>query len=154
MTLAVVLVLLAIGFALIGLELFVTPGFIIGIIGMLFLAAGVWMTYTNYGTNTGHISLAVTVTLLSTGIVVTLRSGFWRRLALHDQITGKANSSDKYSFEPGSEGKTLSALRPSGTALIADKRYEVSTTGEFIEPNTEILVDRVVNNKIFVKPKN
>jgi membrane-bound serine protease (ClpP class) len=111
------------------------------------------MSYNTYGTNSGHITLASVLSLLSLGIVFTLRSGFWKRVALHDQILGKANNSDRYDVVHGNTGSTLSALRPSGTAIINGNKYEVHSSGEFIDSNQEVEVTQINNHKIFVKPK-
>jgi membrane-bound serine protease (ClpP class) len=54
----------------------------------------------------------------------------------------------------GSEGKTITDLRPSGTASINGKRYDVVSNGEYINKDTVIIVTAVNGNRIVVKASN
>lgn len=153
MTLTLIVALFVIGFVLIAVELLVTPGFIIGLIGLGFLGTGIYVIYAEYGSLAGNISLVSVSVLLITFFIVSLRSGFWNRIASKERITGKANAMDQLAIIPGSIGKTLSALRPSGTVLFAEGRFEVQTEGAFIETGVEVVVVKINNNKITVKPK-
>lgn len=51
------------------------------------------------------------------------------------------------------EGVALSTLRPSGKALINEKRYDVVSTGDYIEKSEKIYVTAVDGNRIVVKKK-
>ena len=53
----------------------------------------------------------------------------------------------------GEEGRTLSALRPSGTVQIGDRRVEGQSSGELIDAGTKVIVTKVLPNKIIVKIK-
>jgi membrane-bound serine protease (ClpP class) len=53
----------------------------------------------------------------------------------------------------GVEGKTITDLRPSGTASINGKRYDVVSNGEYISKDTMIIVTAVNGNRIVVKAK-
>lgn len=153
MTLTLIIALFIIGFVLIAVELLITPGFIIGLIGLGFLGTGIYVIYTEYGNTAGNISLAAVSILLIAFFVLSLRSGFWTRIASKERITGKANAMNKLSILPGSEGTTLSALRPSGTVLFTEGKFEVQTEGAFIDAGAEVVVVKINNNKITVKPK-
>lgn len=152
MTLALIIGLFVVGFILIGVELLVTPGFIIGVIGLLFQAIGIYVVYQEYGTTAGHIALASVVVLLVLFIIFSLRSGFWDRIASKDKISGRANV-NAIVLELGAEGRAISALRPSGTALFNGSRYEVQSDGSFIDSQQDVVVSKIISNKIFVKPK-
>ena len=52
---------------------------------------------------------------------------------------------------PGSEGTSLSVLRPSGKARFLDQTIDVVTQGEFIPPNTAITVVRKDGMRVVVK---
>ncbi len=54
----------------------------------------------------------------------------------------------------GSEGKATTDLRPSGTASINGKRYDVVSNGEYISKGTVIIVTAVNGNRIVVKAGN
>ena len=51
----------------------------------------------------------------------------------------------------GMAGVAETMLRPAGVATIDGRRYEVLSEGDFIPPQTRILVDKVEGAKIFVK---
>ncbi len=53
----------------------------------------------------------------------------------------------------GMDGEALTALRPSGTALINGKRLDVVTRGEYLEKSSKINVLSVTGNQIIVGEK-
>lgn len=53
----------------------------------------------------------------------------------------------------GIEGKAITDLRPSGTASINGKRYDVVSNGEYISKDTIIIVTAVNGNRVVVKTK-
>ena len=50
-------------------------------------------------------------------------------------------------------GIAISYLRPSGKAEFDNSVYEVSSHDEFITSGTTVIVEKIDNRKIFVKPK-
>ena len=46
---------------------------------------------------------------------------------------------------------TLTPLRPAGAARIAERRVDVTTDGEWIEPDTPVQVVRVEGTKVVVR---
>lgn len=154
MTLSLIIGLIIFGVLLILIEIFITPGFIVGILGTVFLAAGIIYTYKEYDSFYANIALATTAVFLSTTIVLAFRNGAWNRFAITDVISGKANNIDKLIVNIGDQGKSLSALRPAGTAIINDQKVEVHADGEFILANEPIEVVKKVQNRIFIKKIN
>lgn len=59
--------------------------------------------------------------------------------------------SDDFSLLLGKEGRTLTKLRPAGTVLIGERRFDVSSLGDYIEKDSLIIVVKVEGNKIFVE---
>ncbi len=51
----------------------------------------------------------------------------------------------------GLEGEAITLLRPAGTVIIADKRFDVVTEGEFIPMGTKIKVVNVEGSRIVVR---
>ena len=51
----------------------------------------------------------------------------------------------------GAEGKTASALRPSGIAMFGDQRLDVISGGEHIPSGTRVCVTEVSGNRIVVE---
>jgi membrane-bound serine protease (ClpP class) len=153
MTLALIIALFAIGFILIGVELLVTPGFVIGLVGLVFISIGIYVIYQEYGSAAGTTSLVTVSVLLGLFFVVSLRSGFWKRIASKDQITGRASVNIDHNIQIGAEGEALSALRPSGMVLFESGKFEVQSDGSFIDAHQLVVVSKVSSNTIFVKPK-
>lgn len=155
MSWTIILVLILVGLIFLLLEMLVIPGTtVVGAIGFILIAIGIWQGYASHGTPEGHYLLAGTVFFTVLLIAMSLRSKTWNRVMLHTEVDGKANLIDKNVLKPGDVGKTVSRLIPMGKALINNEYFEVSTSGEVIDPGTEIVVLSIEKNKIFVKSTN
>jgi membrane-bound serine protease (ClpP class) len=55
--------------------------------------------------------------------------------------------------KPGDTGVAHSFLRPSGKILINHKKIDAVTQGEFIDQGTAVVIHRVDQNRVIVKPK-
>ncbi|MBU0568855.1 hypothetical protein KKC52_12540, partial [bacterium] len=55
------------------------------------MAAGVYMAYSNYGVQAGHITLGSTLVFVGISIYFSLRSRTWKRLMLRSAIDSKVN---------------------------------------------------------------
>lgn len=142
-----------IGILLILLEILILPGLIAGIIGGLLIMFGIFQTYSEFGSTTGHIVTVSTILTLLISIYFSFKSGAWNRFGLKNTIEGKVNDVTLLSLNIGDEGSTLSALRPSGTILIDGKRIEAQSQGEMIDAGTKVVVTKVLPNKVLVKTK-
>ena len=144
-----------IGLIFLVLEVLVIPGVgIAGIIGFILIAIGVWQAYAAYGMVAGHLVLAGTFILTVLLLVLSLRGKTWKKLALSTQINSKVNIIDHNLIKTGDVGKTVSRLAPMGKAQINGEFFEVSTNGDFIDQQTDIVVEKIEYNKIIVKRKN
>ena len=143
-----------IGLIVLALEILVIPGGIAGVIGFILIAVGIWQAYSGYGMLAGHLVLAGTVVLTVITLVLSLRGKTWRKLALSTAIDSKVNVIDHELIKTGDTGKTVSRLAPMGKALINGEFYEVSTNGDFIDQQTEIVVEKIEYNKVIVKRKD
>jgi len=145
--------LLLIGIILLVLEILVLPGMVAGIIGGVFLLIGILWMYSAEGSTAGHITLLTTFIVSCLAIYLSLKNKSWLRYGLKDTIDGRVNDVGILAIQEGAEGRTLSALRPSGTIEIGDRRVEGQTTGEMIDAGTKVIVTKVLPNKIIVKIK-
>jgi membrane-bound ClpP family serine protease len=146
--------LIIIGLIFLALEILVIPGVgVAGIIGFVLIVVGVWQTYAGHGLMAGHLVLAGTFILTVLTLILSLRGKTWKRLALSTSIDSKVNVVDEQNIKPGDTGKTSSRLAPMGKALINGEFYEVSTNGDFIDQQTDIVVLKIDHNKIIVKRK-
>ncbi|WP_266203746.1 NfeD family protein [Pontibacter kalidii] len=147
-----VISLVGIGLLLIIVELIFVPGTtIVGILGFILTAIGIWIGYAALGNSTGHIILAATVLIGALAFFYSFRSDSWTRFALKEQNRGRVNEDHQHALAVGEEGKAISALRPQGRALFAGQHHEVQTEGEFLAPNTPIRIIRLSQNKIIVE---
>ncbi len=147
-----VILLIGIGLLLIIVELIFVPGTtIVGILGFVLTAIGIWIGYAALGTDTGHIILAATVLIGGLAFIYSFRSDSWTRFALKDQHRSRVNEEFPHTLAVGDVGKTVSALRPQGTAIFAERHHEVQTNGEFLAPNTQIRIIKLNQNKITVE---
>jgi membrane-bound ClpP family serine protease len=150
----VVVTLILIGLAFLLLEILVIPGTgVAGIVGFIVLGIGVWQAYSYYGSTTGHWVLAGTFVGTVVVLAYSLRAKTWRRVALKSEIDSRVNIIDEDKLKPGDEGKSISRLVPGGKAIFNNEFYEVRTMGEFIDQDVEIVIEKIEDHKIFVKPK-
>lgn len=145
--------LLLIGIALLVLEILVLPGMVAGIIGGIFLLIGIVWMYSSEGNTAGHITLTVTFLLTALAIYLSLKNKSWLKYGLKSTIDGRVNEIGGLDIQEGAEGRTLSALRPSGTIEIGNRRVEGNTSGEMIDAGTKVIVTKVLTNRIIVKIK-
>jgi membrane-bound ClpP family serine protease len=145
--------LILIGIILLVLEILVLPGMIAGIVGGLLLLFGVWSMYNQYGTMAGNIALASTIALTGIAIYASLKSKAWSRFGLKDTIDGRVNEVSALGIAEGDEGRTLSALRPSGTAVFNGQKVEAQTSGDMLDAGSKVVVVKVLPNKVLVKMK-
>jgi len=154
MSWVVIASLIIIGLIFLILEILVVPGTtVVGIVGFILMGIGLWQTYIVYGSPIGHYVLGGSLLLTLGALGLSLRSKTWNRAMLHTEISSKANVYDLTKINVGDSGKTVSRLAPMGKAFINDEYYEVRSSGEFVDQETNITVTKIEFNKIFVKPK-
>ncbi len=155
MTWTLIIILLLAGLVLLLLEMLVVPGAtIFGLLGFALLAVSVWQAYAAHGTPEGHYFLAGSVIFTVVLLYFALKSKTWRKAMLGSEVNSKVNVVEPGKVKPGDEGKTISRLAPAGKAFINGDYYEVHSLGEYIDPQTPIIVIQVEFSKIIVKPKN
>src|SRR5467141_1334740 len=170
-----VIALFVLGVSLVIIEIlfFAHSTIVFGVLGvLLMLASMLWAMIDRYPEQpflpTGEM-LAVPlrnlfIALVSAAIVIALlakylpRTSFYRRFALlttnppGPSLAGVPREfATAVDISPGTEGVSLSILRPSGKARFVDQIIDVITQGEFIPPNTSITVVRRDGMRVVVK---
>lgn len=141
------------GVALIIVEIIFVPGTtIVGILGFLTGAYGVYRSYELYGQTAGHFVLGGSLTLMFVAVVLSFKSGAWKRFALKGAMRTPVNKDLTSGLEIGMEGTTVSSLKPIGKAEFEDKEFEVTSLGNFVEESQPIKIIKLERNKIFVEP--
>jgi len=147
-----IIILLVVGILLIVTELIFIPGTtIFGIAGLILSAAGVIMTFVNFGSSSGFITLGITFGLIVILLIVSFRSETWEGLSLKSANTGRVNEDVKNNLWVGDQGIALSALRPGGKAEFNDTVVEVSTLGQYIEDGSEVKIISIKDHRIIVE---
>ncbi len=145
------ILLILVGIILLILEIMILPGLIAGILGTAMIMVGVWIGYNTYGSSTGHIIAAGTAAATAASLYFAFKSNVWQRFSLQQANSSNIKRVDELHILPGEIGKTISVLRPMGTAMFKDERIEVQTFGEMIDANVNIEVVQVMPNKLIVK---
>ncbi|TGE20615.1 hypothetical protein E5K00_21725 [Hymenobacter aquaticus] len=131
--------------------LFIPGTTLVGLVGFALLATGIWLGYRDFGSSTGHITLVTAAVLAGLILYIGLRPKNLHKFALTDVNNSSVRDARRPDIEPGSVGRTLSALRPAGTALFEDDRREVVTRGEFLAAGTMVRVLGIEQNRIVVE---
>lgn len=147
-----------VGIILIGIEIFVIPGFGVAGISGIILSVGslVLIMLNNDGFDFSfvpfeQIFIALSTTLLAlmgsmillfTGGVRLASSNVFQRIALMDTQARAEGYTSKFSSETmiGKSGLAYTVLRPSGKVIIDDILYDAYTRGGYIEKGEKIVV--------------
>jgi membrane-bound serine protease (ClpP class) len=151
MTILFISVLILFGIFLIAMEILIVPGFIVGVLGGVFVIMGIGWTWQVYGATAGTIVGLSSLLLTALTIWSALSTGFWKYFSLQGQLKGRANEIDTDSIKAGDHGAALSSLRPMGTIRVNGKRFEASSETGMIPVNYPIIVVRIEDNKIIVR---
>jgi membrane-bound serine protease (ClpP class) len=159
-----VLLLLAVGLVLLGLELFVIPGFgVAGVLGIGSLMGSVTLALVGGGATAQAILWAAFRVLGSTLAAIALglvafrflpRVPGGRGLILETAMAtreGFASPPEADRQWLGKRGVAASTLRPAGLARMHGARVDVVTDGEYVESGDPIEVIRVDGNRIVVR---
>ncbi len=158
------LMLLFAGLALIGVEMFVLPGFgIAGIAGLLAVVGSIYLSLVSHLSSEAQMSQAAGI--LSAALLVVIIAG-WAllralprsgRFARSGMMLGEATDrATGYISNPvrneliGSTGVALTDLRPAGTAQFGDERLDVVSDNVWISAGTPIRIVRSEGYRLIV----
>jgi len=158
-----------VGLVLIGLEVFVIPGFgLAGIAGIVLTTGSLILVMLNNDwfdfsfVPQGDLVIAVTVTMLGVsgsfimmfiGGVRLTESRMFKRVALQttlDKASGYTSNFKTESFI-GKRGTTYTIMRPSGKVMIDDQMHDAFTRGEYVEKDKDVEVIGQEGNSLKVK---
>ncbi len=157
LTLGIFLVVL--GFVLVGLEVFLPTGGILGMLALSSMAVGIAFAF-KYGTISGVVVLGLTA--LGTPFVFKLLLWVWPRTSMGKMMTVHSTSAEEtignmashlaLDLLIGKVGKTLSDLRPSGIVEFNGRRIDAISEGILIAEGVAILCVSAQGGHIVVKP--
>ena len=143
----VTMILLAVvGIGLIVLEMFLPGIGLPGISGLIMLLAAIGLVWRAYGAVWGIVACLAVIALVTTAIVISLKSA-------KKQTPDSAQQEEKKKASlVGREGVTQTPLRPSGIILLDGERKSVVTEGEFLDAGKPVRIIHVNGSRIVVEP--
>ncbi|MBR6541211.1 MAG: NfeD family protein [Bacteroidales bacterium] len=150
-----ILTLIIIGQALLFIELAIIPGLgVAGVLGLGAIAGSCYLSFANISTTAGIMIILINIILATIVVMLTLRKKTWKRFSLDTNIDAKIDTPIKEKgVSVGDTGTAITRLAPSGTAIINGNTLEVTTRGILIDPQKNIEVTEISNNKVYVKEK-
>jgi len=153
MIMYIIATLILVGLLLLIAELLLIPGVgIAGILGLCSMGASCWYAYHFFDHVTGTVVVVINVILLIIFTVFALREKTWKRFELGTEIASKVNAENE-KIKVGDQGMTETRLAPMGTARFENTSCEVkSEDNSLIASGTPVIVTRIEDNKVIVKP--
>lgn len=150
-----VLILFVFGIALMVVEAFM-PGFgVFGVAGLISTIISIILAAVSI--RTGMVMLIISLVLAVVVSYFAFRF-FEKRGALRHIILAEEERADLGYVAPpdqknllGRQGVAITALRPSGTALIGDRRVDVVSEGAYIPQGAQLIVERVEGVRVIVR---
>ncbi|WP_404453056.1 nodulation protein NfeD [Virgibacillus necropolis] len=149
------IILIILGIILIIAEFFV-PGGIVGVLGIGCVVASLFISGQDIGQMAMSIGIAFLISIITAVILfkrIGMEKGVFRHIILKDKTStelGYVSTVNRLELI-GLEGKTLTQLRPSGTARFDEERLDVVSEGRFIQEEQPIKIIKVEGSRIVVR---
>ncbi|MEK3797817.1 nodulation protein NfeD [Peribacillus sp. FSL H8-0477] len=149
------IVLFVLGVILCLLELFV-PGGIVGLLGFGAIIGSLFMASDDPVLIGISLLIAITIAVLAAILMVKVfgkNMNFFKKIVLTDSTNkeqGYVSNVTRVDLL-GLTGKTMTDLRPAGTAIVGNERLDVVSEGSFIKRDTFIEVVKVEGSRIVVR---
>jgi membrane-bound ClpP family serine protease len=152
---AAVPVLIVLGLILVALEIFILPGGVTGLIGIILLLAGLFIMADSVAQ--GVMYMSVLLLLITVILLISWKTGnlsrLWRRISLgakQDNRDGYVAPKQDYARYLHRTGLALTLLRPAGTAEIDGERVDVVSQGDYIAQGSTVRVIAVEGTRVIV----
>ncbi len=149
------IILLIIGIVCIVLEFFV-PGGILGIVGALSVIVSLILAGGDISNMMMSVAIAIIVSIVASVILfrrIGLDKGVFRNIILKDATTtemGYVSTVNRLELI-GLTGRTLTPLRPAGSALFEQERLDVVSEGGYINQGKNVKIIKVEGSRIVVR---
>lgn len=155
------------GVALLGVEIFVLPGFgVAGVLGIAAIGASMTMALINLdidinlsavsvGDAVMRVVVSLAVTLVGAALVIKFlpRTPLGRRLVLAEASASGTSipNAPEEKVGVGAQGEALTVMRPFGRARFGMTRVEVTAEGGMIKKGETIVVTRIEGSRVEVR---
>jgi len=144
--------LLLIGLILLITEILFVPGTtVVGLIGLVVTAAGIFYAFLSFEPTLAWTILIIAGLANVLSLVYGLRYGAWKKFALKSSNKSRVFENRLEGLSVGMEGKAISDIKPFGKAEIGEKIYEVKSSSGFITVGSPLKIVKLENNTIIVK---
>lgn len=152
------IILIALGFILMIAEVFVPDFGLIGILGILSVAGGLYITTGDFGIMIRDLSVAVISSAII--LIILLRSGYslshLNRFVLNaasKEPTEIEDREEKPHLVIGMIGETRTPLRPSGKVKFEQfpQPFDVLSGDGHIQTGSKVIIQEILGNKIVVR---
>jgi membrane-bound ClpP family serine protease len=149
----IIAALILAGIVLIIAEVVFIPGTtVVGLLGAVFMIAGIIFAYKQFGNDVGFYVLLGTGVATGVALYLSFRNGAWNKVSNKSAIKSKVNEGMAAHLNEGEEGITVSALRPMGSVDFNGKIFEVKTSGEYVSNAIKVKIVKIRLNDILVEP--
>ena len=151
-----IVVLIIVGFLMLAAEVFV-PGMVLGLLGGLCLSGAVIVAFLYYDAVTGSIVFVGVCVLSVAGFFAWMaafpHTAIGRRIMLQKSHASGVGERASASDLLGAQGRSLTPLRPAGSAFIGGRKVDVVAESDFIAPDEAVVVVREEGLRIVVRKK-
>lgn len=153
-------VLFIVGIILLGVEVFIVPGFgIVGMSGIAAIAVSFFMSFSSF-----TIALySIFLVMVACAVGIYFMAKFLPKITIFNRLILQFSEAKKNGFQvsskkikslEGHKGEVITPLRPAGKAEIGGQLVDVMSDGDFINKGEKIKVLRVEGNRVVVKKIN
>ncbi|MCK9526377.1 MAG: ATP-dependent Clp protease proteolytic subunit [Limnochordia bacterium] len=150
------ILLFVLGLVFLVLEVALIPGFgLAGVLGIASVIASIILAFGDVQTALFSLSLAISVSVVAVILLWSRiqRSRFWKRLVLSHEESPQAGyrAPADFSHLVGRKGVSVTPLRPAGTVMIEEHRYDVVSDGGFISSDSSVEVVETEGTRVVVR---
>lgn len=143
-----------IGTIVVFVEVIVPSGGLLAILALSLFGYSIYFAIENISMAVGLGFVCADMVILPIVVVIGFKYLAKSSATLSKELSsesGVSSQSKELETLMGEEGVATSDLRPSGTALIDNKRVDVVSRGDYISKSSKIIVHKVTGNQIIVK---
>ena len=134
-------------------EVFIPSMGVLTAIALGLVGYSLYLVFATISADAFYVVLGIDLLVLPLVFVLGLKVLAASPLALKKKLSagdGVVSQAPGLESHLNKSGRTLTALRPSGTAVIDNVRLDVVSDGEYIEAGTQVRVTGVTGNQIIV----
>lgn len=149
------ILLFILGVLLIAIEI-ITPGMVIGTLGLLAIIGSILFSGASFVITAYAIGVALVTAII--GVVVMVKI-FGKKMNVFNRmvLTDATDTENGYVSNVNrtellyKEAETVTALRPSGVAMLDGERLDVVSEGSFIDASKKVIIIKVEGSRIVVR---